>query len=428
MFGKLRLKMTLINVAVTIILFAILIFSVHFLLQFNANRASDIFLQRIVDKVLSGKLKDLPPRTDRQNTDDVPGFILPPRPNFFFVKTTPSDDIFMYSSGTTVAEKELRGLIAKARTVQNPRHDFTYRGIAFACLRTPLPETGGYLFAFNDLSDELAAQRGLLMNLLYIGLFCILLSFIASFLMAKHAIKPIQRALLQQNNFVSDASHELRTPITIIQTNLDILRGAPPGDTLENNHKWLRNIQDETTRMTELINALLFLARADAKQQLLEREYFSLNETILDAVTPFAVLADAKTLTLATELSGTLTMLGDPARIKQALTILIDNALRHTSAQGKITVACRVEDDMLRLTVTDTGEGIAEEHLEKIFDRFYQADGSRSKGGAGLGLSMAKWIIEQHRGAISIASRLSEGTTVTIKLPMRKPSPDERTV
>lgn len=422
MFNKLRLKMTLINVAVTITLFIILILGVYALLRFSSQQGTNYVLKKITANILSNKISDLPARPRRQTTEDFPMFIPPPpKPNFFFAKTDQNGQITKYSSGMTITETELAGLIKITLNANDDRSDIVLNEVTFTYLKTPLPNGAGTLFVFNDLSDEEAAMRTLLTNLILVGLFCCLLSFFASFFMAKHAMKPIQYALIQQNKFVSDASHELRTPITIMQTNLDIMSSAPPTDTIADNRKWLNNLQDETTRMTELINSLLFLARADAKQQLLEKEYFSLNHTILATVTPFSVIAKAKQITLTADLEGVFTALGDPDRIKQALTILIDNALRHTPPHGTIIVTCKQAADQLLLTVTDSGEGIASQHLPNLFDRFYQADESRHKGGAGLGLSMAKWIINQHNGTIEIASILGAGTTVTIKLPQVTP-------
>lgn len=418
MFDKLRIKMTLVNVLVTMILFGILIAGVYILLIYNSERSCNFVLSRIAEKVEANTLDDLPARTISANSKDFPGFLPPPpRHIFFFAKVDLAGNIIKYSSGTPLSKTELAGLIKVTGEAKLERDEIVFNDTSFAYLRRPFADSSATLFVFSDLTEEIATMKTLLLNLLFVGIFCSFLSFIVSFFMAKHAIKPIKYALTQQKNFVSDASHELRTPITIIQTNLDIINGAPPGDTIENNRKWLNNIQDETSRMTELINTLLFLARADANQQLLEKEYFSLNQTILQAVSPLELLAQNKGLSLTAEVDGNFTALGDPSRLKQALTILLDNAIRHTPSPGKITVTCTTANDHFYLKVIDTGEGIAAEHIPKIFDRFYQADSSRNKGGTGLGLPMAKWIVEKHDGKITVDSKVDQGTIVTIKLP-----------
>lgn len=416
MFRRLRIKLTLINVCVTIALFAILIVGFYILVDYNANRASDYVLKKIAANVRDNKIADFPAR-ERQKPD-YPGFFPPtPRAYFFFVKTDASGAIESYSSNTVIQEKELVGLVEQALGKKSDRSRAVCFGTSFDYYKIPRQDAPGTILVFNDLTDQEEALHTLIANLSLAGLFCSLISFVASYFMANHAIRPIQESLIKQNNFVSDASHELRTPIAIMQTNLDILNSAPPGDTIENNRKWLQNIQDETSRMAELINSLLFLARADANRQLMEKEYFSLRDVILSATRPFAVVAEKKEIHLKAVAADHLTALGDPARIKQALTILLDNALRHTSSGGAVNVTAGAEQESLFIEIADTGEGIAKEHMDRLFDRFYQADESRNKGGAGLGLPMAKWIVDRHDGAICIASELGKGTVVTIRLP-----------
>lgn len=420
MFKKLRLKLTLINVSVIIALFIFLSISLYTLLKISSHHGTMFMLQKITDDVKydenfefpEHKKPDKPPR-------EFTGLIPPPKPNFFFAKIANDGTILMHSTGITISDSQLPNLVntALSRTLDSDTIEF--ENIPFAYLRTYLPEEDYTLIVFNDKSDQEERMHQLIIHLLLVGLVCSLLSFFASFFLAKHAIKPIQTSLEQQNNFVSDASHELRTPITIIQTNLDIIKGAPRHETIADNEKWLNNIQDETTAMTELINSLLFLARADANQQLMEKEFFPLNPTILDAIHPFEVIAKRQNITLTTDMNGPVTALGDATRLKQVLTILIDNAIRHTPEHGSVIAGCHTKDDAIYITITDTGEGIAKENQHKIFDRFYQVDESRHKGGSGLGLSIAKWIIEQHGGSISVSSTLGSGTIFTIKLPKK---------
>ncbi|MBP2633444.1 MAG: phoR 1 [Firmicutes bacterium] len=420
MFKKLRLKLTLINVSVIVTLFIILSISLYALLRVSSHQSTLFMLQKISDDVKYNQNFEFPEhKKPEKPPSDFTGLIPPPKPNFFFVKVANDGTVIMSSTGITITDSQLAKLINLTTSKALDMDTINFETIPFAYLRTYLPEENCTLLVFNDKSEQEENMNQLITHLLLVGLVCSLLSFLASFFLAKHAIKPIQASLEQQNNFVSDASHELRTPITIIQTNLDIIKGAPPHETIADNEKWLNNIQDETTCMTELINSLLFLARADANQQLMEKEYFPLNPTILDAIHPFEVMAKKHNITLTTDMNGPMTALGDASRIKQVLTILIDNALRHTPEHGSVVAGCHSKDDAISITITDTGEGIADGHLKKIFDRFYQVDESRHKGGSGLGLSIAKWIIEQHGGMIDVKSTLGEGTTFTIKLPTK---------
>jgi signal transduction histidine kinase len=174
--------------------------------------------------------------------------------------------------------------------------------------------------------------------------------------------------------------------------------------------------------MAELINTLLFLARADANQQLLEKEYFELQPVIADAMEAFLLIAERKNVELNFAVSEGIVALGDAVRLKQVLTILLDNAIRHTPSGGTVTAAAHDDKANLTITIADTGEGMAKKHLTKIFNRFYQIDESRHNGGSGLGLSLAKWIVEKHGGTIYAESELGKGSTFTIKLPKEKPA------
>lgn len=420
MFKKLRLKLTLINVSVIIALFIFLSISLYTLLRISSHQGTMFVLQKITDDVKYDENFEFPEhKKPNKPPREFTGLMPPPKPNFFFVKVANDGTILMHSTGLTVSDSQLPDLINATSSMTLDSNTIKFENIPFTYLRTYLPEEDYTLIVFNDKSDQEERMHQLITHLLLVGLVCSLLSFFASYFLAKHAIKPIQTSLEQQNNFVSDASHELRTPITIIQTNLDIIKGAPSHETIADNEKWLNNIQDETTAMTELINSLLFLARADANEQLMEKEYFPLNPTILDAIHPFEVIAKRHNITLTTDMNGPVTALGDAIRLKQVLTILIDNAIRHTPEHGSVIAGCHTKDDAIYITMTDTGEGIAKENQHKIFDRFYQVDESRHKGGSGLGLSIAKWIIEQHGGSISVSSTLGNGTIFTIKLPKK---------
>ena len=431
MFQQLRLKMTLINAGVTMLLFVILISGAAFLLRYNAQQTSLFFFHKITEAVVEKGMTDFPPRHEEEKhnkknhekdavppEDDHPPGIFPlPRLNFFFVQVDANGEITHKSSYATVNDRTLQDLASKIFQGKKYTDEIDFAENTFSYMQTPLAD-GQTLIVFNDTAEETDLFYNLLYNLSLVGIFCTLLSFFVSSYLAKHAIRPIQYATEQQKNFVSNASHELRTPITIIQANLDILNGSPPEDTLLANKKWLENIQDETTRMTELINALLFLARADAQQQLLEKEIFSLTEICHRSVASFELLAQEKEITLSFSGEEGISLLGDPARILQLLTIFIDNALRHTAAGGKILVSCRKSQGRTVLSVKDSGEGIAQEDLHRIFDRFYQSDASRNRSGAGLGLSMAKWIAEQHNGQIQVNSIQGAGSTFQVSFPL----------
>jgi two-component system sensor histidine kinase CiaH len=170
--------------------------------------------------------------------------------------------------------------------------------------------------------------------------------------------------------------------------------------------------------MAQLVDSLFFLARADSHQQPLNKQPFSFTTALWQAADPFESIADAKGVSLQTVITTQVEVFGDEARLKQVVGILLDNAIRHTNSGGKVVISLLTTATKVSLTVTDSGEGIAPANLDKIFNRFYQADNSRHKGGSGLGLAIAKWIIENHDGFITVTSTPGIGTVFTVKLPI----------
>ncbi|EGO62561.1 sensor histidine kinase [Acetonema longum] len=273
------------------------------------------------------------------------------------------------------------------------------------------------LIIFEDITREQNTLHILIATLSATGVVCLALSLFGSLFMANRAMVPIQTAWQQQKDFLADASHELRTPLAIIQTNLEVVRENQTA-TVSSQDNWLRNIQEETACMTKLVKSLLFLAQADSRQQLLVRNDFSLNQMVTAAAEAFQPLAASQGITLNVSVEAGIRYYGDEAKIRQLIGILLDNAIRHTPPDGKIRVQLEQSKSAAALSVADSGEGISSEHLDKIFERFYQVDKSRAKGGAGLGLSIAKWIVESHRGTIRVASEPGAGTTFSVFLPL----------
>ncbi len=226
----------------------------------------------------------------------------------------------------------------------------------------------------------------------------------------------IEASYQQQNQFVSDASHELRTPISVLQGYANLLDrwGKEDKDVLDES---ILAIKGESENMKSLVERLLFLARTDKNLQRLEREEFSMDElvsevlrdaNIIDSQHQFEVLTNEDTI-----------YYGDRKLIKQLLRILLDNSIKFTPQGGIISINNKRTKNLIILEIADTGPGIAQEDLPHIFERFYRADKSRSKnqGGQGLGLSIAKWIVDSHHGKIEVKSKLGRGTKFIIYLP-----------
>lgn len=228
----------------------------------------------------------------------------------------------------------------------------------------------------------------------------------------------IQQSYEQQNQFVSDASHELRTPISVIQGYANMLDrwGKNDQQVLKES---ISALKTESEDMKDLVEKLLFLARADKNTQKIEIENFYINELVEEVIKETKLIDDTHEITSCKNECALLS--GDRKLVKEALRIVIDNSIKYTPDGGKIKIDSILSDKKVMISVEDTGAGISKEDLPHIFDRFYRADKSRTRqtGGTGLGLSIAKWIILKHNGSINVQSQVNAGTKVDILLPCR---------
>lgn len=238
--------------------------------------------------------------------------------------------------------------------------------------------------------------------------------FIGSLILSKIAIAPIKGAWQKQLDFTADASHELRTPLAVIRTNLELIMDCKE-ESVESQMKWLKNIDAESQRMTKLIDDLLTLSRADTNRQEFEQNEFLLEQAVNEAVMTFEGIAKQKGICLHVQTNNNILFCGDRKRIKQMLIIILDNAIWYSGASD-IAVSVMENKRNIEIKVHDNGCGIAEEHLEHLFDRFYRVTETRNRNpdGAGLGLSIAKWIAEGHGGKIFVKSVLGEETEFRI--------------
>jgi two-component system OmpR family sensor kinase len=228
-------------------------------------------------------------------------------------------------------------------------------------------------------------------------------------------LESVETAYHVQQRFVSDASHELRAPLTAIQGNLELLRRQSTMSGVEREEA-LTEVERESTRLTRLVADLLVLARADAGITLKSCPV-DLDAVALEAFREARHLSDGQTLSL--DPFEPARVEGDEDRLKQLILILLDNALKYTPANGKVTLGLHRRETDVEIVVRDTGVGIAPEDLPLVFERFYRADPARSRdpGGTGLGLPIARWIVEQHDGEIMLTSQPGRSTTVTVHLP-----------
>jgi heavy metal sensor kinase len=230
-------------------------------------------------------------------------------------------------------------------------------------------------------------------------------------------IDSLEQTLARQRRFVADASHELRTPVTVIRskTDLALLQVFNPSDYVG----IFRAIHTEAERLGHLISDLLALARADEGQVCLEREVVQLDRLVEAVAATVEPLAAEKGVALEVKVTEPVRVSGDEARLMQMAMNLLENAIYYTNPGGNVLVAIHAKQAQACLVVRDTGIGIAPEHLPYLFDRFYQVDAARmgtEGGNNGLGLSIVDWIVKAHGGSIQVESQVGQGSTFTVLL------------
>lgn len=326
--------------------------------------------------------------------------------------------LFRPDDGATL-EPDLDALSAALRTGSDLRTVETVDGrrVRLLTYRLTRPDGPAALQLGRELGDQERVLAQLLSGLLGLGMGSLVLIGGASWWLAGRALRPAQEGWERQQRFIASASHELRAPLTLLRASAEMaLRGLPTND--NDRRELLADVLGEADHMRRLVDDLLTLSRIDSGHFPLDRQPVELAPLLTALQREVARIGAQRGVEVRLgHVAGR--ALGDVERIRQVLLILLDNALRHTPAQGQVTLAAVPSGRTVRLQVEDTGCGIAPEHLPHIFERFYRADSARGRASehAGLGLSIAHGLVEAMGGRITVSSRPGRGTTVTVTLP-----------
>lgn len=334
---------------------------------------------------------------------------LPYESRFFSVVLNEKDEVSTVDTGK-IASIDTASAIRYAQTVladekeEGFMDDYRYR----VCQS----ETGTQII-FLDRGRELSNFRNLIVTGIVVSVLGLLAVFVSVIFLSAYMIRPFLKNEEKQKRFITDAGHELKTPLTIIDADTEVLAM----DMGEN--EWISDIQMQSKRLAELTNHLILLSRMEEEQRKRQTVDMDLSDVVEETVENFQALAVTQKKTLSKEIMPKIPFRGEETEIRRLVTILLDNAMKYSQENGKIQVTLQKQKKKIYLTVFNTTEFIAKEHLAHLFDRFYRTDQSRNSdtGGYGLGLSIAAAITEAYKGNISAYTEDEKSLRITIVFP-----------
>ena len=410
MIQKLRRKFVLINMSlvfsVLLIVFSVFLYTNYQRLENTSKNDMKMALTRTSEKtppkfeIGGSKPQDLPPTT----------------PIVCAVLDSDGEILKTVGQNAEISQQVLEQAVQQA--LEANTREGTISSLDLRFLRQDMPS--GVKIAFADRSHERDSIRSLLLSALLVGAGGLFAFFLISLYLARWALRPVERAWEQQRQFVADASHELKTPLTVILANIGILLSHRES-TIEQQLKWVEYTGTEATRMKQLVDDLLFLAKSDARRMPPPQTPVDLSNIAWSSLLPYESVAFEQGVTLNSSIAPNLFILGDSGRLQQLIVILLDNACKYAGEHGIVTLTLEQVQSKARLMVNNTGALIPMDQLEQIFERFYRLDQSRARKteGYGLGLSIAKTIVEAHGGKISAVSSAGAGTSFIVTLPLQ---------
>lgn len=348
--------------------------------------------------------------------EDISGFVppgmsieVPYESRFFDVCISPEGEI-MQPDLSRIAAVDNELAEQYIRTVLERDRERGFIG-SFRYLKTV--NRDGMRIIFLDCGRKMDSFNSFLWTTIIVGLTGCLVVFVAFILAAGRIVAPIAESYEKQKRFISDAGHEIKTPLTIINANVDLLES-------DGENEELSEIRTQTKRLTELTNNLIMLSRMEETENAIQKIEFPVSNLVSEAVASFRAPAASRGLDLKADIAPDLTLNGSPDMIRQLVSVLLDNAVKYSTDGGTIRVHLSIYKKCLSLSVENSlTQKIHESELERVFDRFYRTDKSRNSetGGQGIGLSIAKAITEAHGGNISAETETGYEFRVTVAFP-----------
>ncbi|MCL2095980.1 MAG: HAMP domain-containing histidine kinase [Oscillospiraceae bacterium] len=452
MLQKLKLKLVVLNVVLLIVVLIAVFVSLYFLLEYELKNQENAVLNKVASSEIVKPLEmiDIWDYFDDFEDGYYDGnnmweweyidFIIENEDYFlpysssrlFYIKLYFDYEVISISSTIVLQKKEsIIELMTKVDEIDRVTGEVDLDGededIRLSFLTSESPGVRIYVFIERTPREETMGAYAFAASIALVG--SVICAFIVSVFMAGKSIKPVRESIESQDKFIADASHEIRTPISVIRSNAELIMESPE-QTVGENIKWLEYIHKEAVRMTKMTEDLLVLSHArtvktekDKEKDKALRKRINLSVLITEVYDSFRqIFAQNNINAGGAEVEEDIYISAAEHEIRQLAAIFLDNAVKYTGEGGSISVS--LEKDPLKnradIKITDTGIGMPEETLEKIFERFFRIDKARSKstGGAGLGLSIAKTITDKYGGKITVVSEPDKGSQFCVTLPL----------
>lgn len=270
----------------------------------------------------------------------------------------------------------------------------------------------GAKYVFLDCRREISNFRTVLVTTISVSLLGLAAVFVLVVIFSRMVFRPVEESIQKQKRFITDASHELKTPLTIIDANTEVME-MESGES-----QWIKSTRKQIQRLSGLVQQLVTLSRLDEEKGLEEKCEFNLSEAVSECVQPYESLAQTREKNLTLNIEEDITYTGDERSIRQLAGILMDNAVKYSSENGNITLTLKKKGKKIFLEVYNDADDLPQGKLDVLFERFYRLDSSRNSGtgGSGIGLSVAKAIVQAHKGKITAENKNGRGLTITVIL------------
>lgn len=408
MLQKLRIKFILLTMALLLLVLTVIMGTVNLLNYHHVVESADQTLEILLegnghfpDKIPPGK-KPFDPKMSPE---------IPFETRFFTVHLA-EDGLALFTDTQKIAAVTPETAAAYAEKVWNSQRTKGFVGAYRYAVQKNAAES---LVVFVDCGRQLSAANSFLFISVGISLVGFFIVSLLLYILSTRIVKPISDSYEKQRQFITNASHDLKTPITIIDADLDILEME------HGENEWMQDIGKQTQRLAELIQELVFLSRMDENENHFQMIDFPISDLVEETAQSFASLAVTQEKEFTMQIQPMLSYCGDAKTICRLVTILLDNALKYADEKGTITISFEKADRGLKLVVQNTCTAIAAEDVKHLFERFYRGDKSRNSqtGGYGIGLSIAKAIVEAHNGTIRAATKDGRSLTVTAMFPIK---------